>query len=167
MCGCVPYVCVFVCVCLQTNGWKQAAAFVLIILFVVSVGQLALAANITKLPKETLGKLVSHTHAHTQTRRTHPSRPAHTHSLRTCTQQSACCAFMSGGLDISHVCVYVYIIYPEWFSNPANFESNELPPGLENWDPISYFSTAAPIFSAVLGVNVTHEIGHRIAVSGS
>lgn len=91
----------------QTNGWKQAIAFVLALLFLGSCGQLALAANITKLPKETL----------------------------------------------------------DWFSNPANFESDALPPGLESWDPMPYFATAAPIFSAVLGVNVTHEVGHRIAAA--
>lgn len=91
----------------QTNGWKQAIAFALLLLFLGSCGQLALAANITKLPKETL----------------------------------------------------------EWFANPANFESDQLPPGLDTWDPLPYFSTAAPIFMAVLGVNVAHELGHRIAAA--
>ncbi|KAJ9509380.1 hypothetical protein QJQ45_001830 [Haematococcus lacustris] len=89
----------------QTNGWQQVVAFVLALLFVGSCGQLALAANITKLPKETL----------------------------------------------------------EFFSNPANFESDVLPPGLETWDPTAYFNTVVPIFSAVLGVNVVHEVGHRVA----
>ncbi len=82
-------------------------AVVLLLLFLGSCGQLALAANITKLPRETL----------------------------------------------------------EWFSNPANFESDQLPPGLETWDPLPYFSTAVPIFGAVIGGNLVHEIGHRVAVS--
>jgi len=89
----------------QTTGWKQAIAFVLALLFVGSCGQLALAANITKLPKETL----------------------------------------------------------EWFANPANYESDALPPGLDTWDPAPYFATAIPIFSAILGTNVAHEVGHRVA----
>ncbi len=38
-----------------------------------------------------------------------------------------------------------------------------LPPGLESWDPTSYFITAVPIFVSVLGINVSHEIGHRCA----
>lgn len=38
----------------QTTGWGRAVAFLLAVLFVGSCGQLALAANVTKLPKETL-----------------------------------------------------------------------------------------------------------------
>ncbi len=85
-------------------------AVLLMLLFLGSCGQLALAANITKLPRETL----------------------------------------------------------EWFANPANFEQaagDVLPPGLEAWDPLPYFSTAVPIYGAVLGCNLMHEIGHRVAVS--
>lgn len=55
---------------------------------------------------------------------------------------------------------------PPRFANPANFETDALPPGLENWDPASYFANALPIFSAVLGTNVAHEMGHRVAVGG-
>eukprot|EP00983_Pelagomonas_calceolata_P011734 377895-Pelagomonas_calceolata.AAC.9 len=40
--------------CTQTTGWGSAVAFVLALLLVGSCGQLALAANVTKLPKETL-----------------------------------------------------------------------------------------------------------------
>mmetsp|Transcript_30997 Transcript_30997/g.68746 ORF Transcript_30997/g.68746 Transcript_30997/m.68746 type:complete len:647 (+) Transcript_30997:142-2082(+) len=89
----------------QTDGWKQAAAFALSLLLIASCVQLALAANITKLPKETL----------------------------------------------------------DWFANPANLESDQLPPGLETWDPTAYFNTAVPILSSILGINLAHEIGHRIA----
>jgi len=39
---------------LQTTGLGKAAALVLMLLFLGSCGQLALAANVTKLPKETL-----------------------------------------------------------------------------------------------------------------
>uniref|UniRef100_A0A6S8JHV9 Peptidase M50 domain-containing protein n=1 Tax=Dunaliella tertiolecta TaxID=3047 RepID=A0A6S8JHV9_DUNTE len=89
----------------QTTGWGSAVAFVLALLLVGSCGQLALAANVTKLPKETL----------------------------------------------------------EWFANPANLDTDALPPGLENWDPSEYFKSALPIFMAILGINVSHEIGHRLA----
>lgn len=51
----------------------------------------------------------------------------------------------------------------DFFSNPANLESDQLPPGLENWDPSAYLDSALPIFSAVLAVNFAHEMGHRVA----
>jgi len=50
------------------------------------------------------------------------------------------------------------------FANPANYDTDALPPGLENWDPTEYFTTALPIFLAVLATNLSHEIGHRLAV---
>jgi len=50
------------------------------------------------------------------------------------------------------------------FSNPANLDTDALPPGLENWDPTPYFNSAIPVFAAVLGTNLSHEIGHRVAV---
>lgn len=50
------------------------------------------------------------------------------------------------------------------FANPSNLESDQLPPGLDTWDPTSYFASALPIFAAVLGINLSHEIGHRLAV---
>lgn len=53
----------------------------------------------------------------------------------------------------------------EFFANSDNFNSDVLPPGLESWDPTSYFITAVPIFVSVLGINVSHEIGHRIAAA--
>lgn len=52
-----------------------------------------------------------------------------------------------------------------FFANPDNFSSDVLPPGLEDWDPTSYFVTAVPIFVALLGTNFFHEIGHRLAAS--
>ncbi|KAG2436710.1 hypothetical protein HXX76_006235 [Chlamydomonas incerta] len=53
----------------------------------------------------------------------------------------------------------------EFFANADNFNSDALPPGLENWDPTSYFITAVPIFISVLGISFSHEIGHRIAAA--
>jgi len=50
----------------------------------------------------------------------------------------------------------------QWFANPANLNSDQLPPGLENWDPTEYFESSLPIAAAVLGVNLSHELGHRI-----
>lgn len=51
----------------------------------------------------------------------------------------------------------------EFFSNADNFNSDVLPPGLDEWDPTPYFVTAVPIFVSLLGINLSHEIGHRIA----
>ncbi|PNH06053.1 hypothetical protein TSOC_007619 [Tetrabaena socialis] len=53
----------------------------------------------------------------------------------------------------------------EFFANPDNFNSEVVPPGLENWDPTSYFVTAVPIFISLLGISFSHEIGHRIAAA--
>lgn len=53
----------------------------------------------------------------------------------------------------------------EFFANADNFNSDALPPGLENWDPTSYFITVVPIFISVLGISFSHEIGHRIAAA--
>ena len=52
-----------------------------------------------------------------------------------------------------------------WFSNPDNLNSDQLPPGLENWDPTSYIETALPVLSGLLAVQVAHEAGHRIAAA--
>lgn len=49
-----------------------------------------------------------------------------------------------------------------WFANPANLNSDQLPPGLENWDPTAYFESALPILEAVLGINLAHEVAHRL-----
>eukprot|EP00879_Flechtneria_rotunda_P009167 GHRR01009597.1.p1 GENE.GHRR01009597.1~~GHRR01009597.1.p1 ORF type:complete len:273 (+),score=91.81 GHRR01009597.1:1379-2197(+) len=38
-----------------------------------------------------------------------------------------------------------------------------LPPGLANWDPSSYIASAIPIAISVIGINLMHEVGHRIA----
>ncbi|EFJ47832.1 hypothetical protein VOLCADRAFT_61017 [Volvox carteri f. nagariensis] len=53
----------------------------------------------------------------------------------------------------------------EFFANADSFNSDALPPGLEDWDPTSYFITAVPIFVSLLGINFSHEIGHRIAAA--
>ncbi|GFR40568.1 hypothetical protein Agub_g1037 [Astrephomene gubernaculifera] len=53
----------------------------------------------------------------------------------------------------------------EYFANSENLNSDVLPPGLENWDPTSYFITAVPIFVSVLGITIAHEVGHRIAAA--
>ena len=52
-----------------------------------------------------------------------------------------------------------------WFANPDNLNSDQLPPGLENWDPTSYIETALPVLSGLLAVQVAHEAGHRIAAA--
>lgn len=89
----------------QTTGWKQAVSFLLSLLFIASCLNLALTANITKLPKETL----------------------------------------------------------EYFADPNNDLTVESIPGLENFDPAIYFSTVLPVFGSVIGINVMHELGHRLA----
>lgn len=89
----------------QTDNLQRFAAFILGLVVVVSTLELALSANISRLPKETL----------------------------------------------------------EYFADPANLNSDQLPPGLESWDPSTYLDTALPIVTALLGVNLMHEVGHRIA----
>jgi membrane-associated protease RseP (regulator of RpoE activity) len=51
----------------------------------------------------------------------------------------------------------------EFFANPDNLNSDQLPPGLENWDPTTYFDTCIPVLAAVLAVQLAHESGHRIS----
>eukprot|EP00798_Chlamydomonas_sp_ICE-L_P007411 gene7411-539_t len=51
----------------------------------------------------------------------------------------------------------------EWLSNPSNLQGDSLPPGLDSWDPTTYFASAAPIITSLVGANVTHEVGHRAA----
>ncbi|GAX77963.1 hypothetical protein CEUSTIGMA_g5405.t1 [Chlamydomonas eustigma] len=51
----------------------------------------------------------------------------------------------------------------QWFANPDNLNSDQLPPGLENWDPSSYIETAIPVLAGVILVQVAHETGHRLA----
>ncbi|KAG2497626.1 hypothetical protein HYH03_004366 [Edaphochlamys debaryana] len=53
----------------------------------------------------------------------------------------------------------------EFFAKADNFNSDVIPPGLENWDPTSYFITAIPIFMSVMGISFFHEVGHRIAAA--
>jgi hypothetical protein len=53
----------------------------------------------------------------------------------------------------------------DYFANPpAGADAADmLPPGLENWDPSAYLSTAVPIFAALLAASFAHELGHRLA----
>lgn len=37
--------------------------------------------------------------------------------------------------------------------------------GLENWDPSTYLMTAVPTFLALMGINASHELGHRISAA--
>ncbi|GIM06679.1 hypothetical protein Vretimale_10954, partial [Volvox reticuliferus] len=53
----------------------------------------------------------------------------------------------------------------EFFANADNFNSDALPPGLDELDAAAYFITAIPIFISLLGINFSHEIGHRIAAT--
>ena len=91
----------------QSTGFGLLGSSILGLLTIGSSLQLALASNVSKLPKETI----------------------------------------------------------EFFANPDNINSDQLPPGLENWDPTSYFETCIPVLAAVLAVQLAHESGHRIAAS--
>ncbi len=72
------------------------------------------------------------------------------------TQHQACCVLKRVGFCTPQETL-------EYFSKPENLNSDVLPPGLEAWDPAPYLASAAPIFVAVLGINFSHELGHRIA----
>lgn len=52
-----------------------------------------------------------------------------------------------------------------WLSNPDNANANILPPGLENFDPMPFFSSAIPIALTTFGAQLLHELGHRVAAS--
>ena len=52
-----------------------------------------------------------------------------------------------------------------WLANPQNADANILPPGLEDFDPVPYFSAALPIILATFGTQLIHELGHRVAAS--
>lgn len=52
-----------------------------------------------------------------------------------------------------------------WLANPQNVDPDVLPPGLEGFDPVPYFSAALPIVLATFGTQLVHELGHRVAAS--
>lgn len=53
----------------------------------------------------------------------------------------------------------------EYFANPDNLNNDVLPPGLDTWDPAPYLASALPLFISILGINLLHEVGHRIAAA--
>ncbi len=53
----------------------------------------------------------------------------------------------------------------EWFANPDNLNSNMLPPGLDTWDPEPYIMSALPIAASNVAINLSHELGHRLAAA--
>ncbi len=52
-----------------------------------------------------------------------------------------------------------------WLANPANTDPDALPPGLEGFDPVPYLSAAVPITLATFGIQMVHELGHRVLAS--
>ena len=49
----------------------------------------------------------------------------------------------------------------QWLLNPDNLQqADAVPPGLENFDAVSYVSSAIPIALITLGLQGIHDIGH-------
>lgn len=51
----------------------------------------------------------------------------------------------------------------QWLANPANMNSEMLPPGLENFDPFPWVQSALAVGGAALLPQLAHELGHAIA----
>ena len=51
----------------------------------------------------------------------------------------------------------------EWLANAGSADPNILPPGLENWDPVPFLASAAPISLSVFSIQFLHDLGHRAA----
>jgi len=52
----------------------------------------------------------------------------------------------------------------QWLLNPDNLNKPDaVPPGLEDFDAVSYVAAALPIAVYVLGLQGMHEVGHRLA----
>jgi len=50
-----------------------------------------------------------------------------------------------------------------WLANPDNLNSEILPPGLENFDPMPFLESSVKVGSVALLPQLAHEIGHIIA----
>lgn len=50
-----------------------------------------------------------------------------------------------------------------WLANPDNINSDILPPGLENFDPLPFVESAMKVGGASLIPQLAHELGHAIA----
>ncbi len=49
----------------------------------------------------------------------------------------------------------------QWLLNPDNLQqADAVPPGLENFDAVSYVASAVPIALITLGLQGIHDIGH-------
>jgi len=54
----------------------------------------------------------------------------------------------------------------KWLSNPENFKTYDpsvVPPGIANWDPTIFLTSTGQIAGGAMGVQIIHEIGHRIS----
>lgn len=50
-----------------------------------------------------------------------------------------------------------------WLANPENINSDILPPGLENFDPLPFLESSMKVGGAALIPQLAHEIGHAVA----
>jgi len=50
-----------------------------------------------------------------------------------------------------------------WLANPENINSDILPPGLENFDPLPFLESSMKVGGAALIPQLAHELGHAIA----
>jgi len=51
----------------------------------------------------------------------------------------------------------------EWLANPTNLNSDVLPPGLDNFDPLPFLKSAAIVGGTALVPQLAHEVGHAVA----
>jgi len=49
-----------------------------------------------------------------------------------------------------------------WLANPANINSDMLPPGLETFDPVPFLQSAIKVGGAALLPQLAHELGHAV-----
>ena len=50
-----------------------------------------------------------------------------------------------------------------WLANPANLNSEVLPPGLEAYDPTAFLTSAVNVFLVTLLPQLAHETAHGVA----
>jgi membrane-associated protease RseP (regulator of RpoE activity) len=50
----------------------------------------------------------------------------------------------------------------QWLANPANLNSEMLPPGLETFDPVPWVQSALAVGGAALLPQLAHEVGHAV-----
>lgn len=54
----------------------------------------------------------------------------------------------------------------QWLANPANLNTDLLPPGLESYDPLPFLSSTGNVFMVTLLPQLVHEVAHAV-VAGS